>query len=648
MSRRRREFGQQLRFSTIRCRCGGQRLLGQTCTDCGMRPRDAEVDVEVKRRKRIVQQVRTAERMLAADGDAQFDELLDRTSTIIDQFLRPLAILSRPEGCDAIDDLLAAAQALEQLVLDAAVPRLRPYRRIGLVLSDVCDLVRDSLVGFLDALGADTLLLAQELGKAAQQHLDAATARLPALDRARSDLDQLMSSDDDGFLDLLARRIAESNTEGILEADRLGHEVVQRIIGPTEKPAEGSGLGVLWASTFAQVLLDYDRFCSLASTLYRLLAVPGPFDALVIDAEWRGRHQRALTAVVDSSDTLHNMLAVAQHDRAAVRSVLLFVQDVYEGACKHFAATILAQLGTRTYAESMAERRTAPLVHHVRDNAMTCSLAEGLLGPLRNASGHNDYDVRDGSVVLEPGPTETVMTDVQFTDAALLFTESAMALSLAFEIALVQRGASTQPENGQSLLSPDRVVRLLMASSGLSDVFVEMTSEAAVIAGNGTVRSPMTLIGAVLPALPETVTTLSIGWQEGGRTRVLRVPLDLARAHSRLPADTLEQELSHIELCSTTTLDGDPYLTRAGFRHLVALKAGSAVSLTPQDFGNMFRALRQLSTRVGDHHCAEVLRLVTRVQRLAAQDEVAEPAALQAVDELLQWEQQRIARPFAD
>jgi len=110
-----------------------------------MRPRDAEVDVEVKRRKRIVQQVRTAERMLAADGDAQFDELLDRTSTIIDQFLRPLAILSRPEGCDAIDDLLAAAQALEQLVLDAAVPRLRPYRRIGLVLSDVCDLVRDSL-----------------------------------------------------------------------------------------------------------------------------------------------------------------------------------------------------------------------------------------------------------------------------------------------------------------------------------------------------------------------------------------------------------------------------------------------------------------------------------------------------------------------
>jgi len=62
---------------------------------------------------------------------------------------------------------------------------------------------------------------------------------------------------------------------------------------------------------------------------------------------------------------------VAQHDRAAVRSVLLFVQDVYEGACKHFAATILAQLGTRTYAESMAERRTAPLVHHVRDNAMT-------------------------------------------------------------------------------------------------------------------------------------------------------------------------------------------------------------------------------------------------------------------------------------
>jgi len=126
------------------------------------------------------------------------------------------------------------------------------------------------------------------------------------------------------------------------------------------------------------------------------------------------------------------------------------------------------------------------------------------------------------------------------------------------------------------------------------------------------------------------------------------LPVDLARACSRLPTGTLEQDLAHIELCSTTMLDGDSYLTRAGFRHLVALKAGSAVSSTPQDVGNMFRTLRQLSTRVGDHHCAEVLRLVTRVQRLATQDEVAEPAALRAVEELLHWEQQRIARPFAD
>lgn len=648
MSRRRREFGQQLRFSTIGCRCGGQRLLGQTCTDCGMRPRDIEVDVEVERRKRIVQEVWRAGGVLEADGDAPVDEILDRTSTIIDQFLRSLAAVSRPEGRDAVKDLLPAVQALEQLVLDAAVPRLRPYRRIGLVLADVCHLIRNSLMGFLDALGADTLLLAQERGKAAQRHLDAATARLPALHRARRDLEQLMSSEDDGFLALLSWRIAEGNAEGILEADRLGHEVVQRIIGPAEEPTEGSGLGVLWVSTIAQVLLDYDRFCALAEKLYRLLAAPGPFDALVNDAEWRGRHQRALTAIVDSSDTLQNMLAVAQHDRAAVRSVLLFVQDLYEGACKHFAATILAQLGKKTYAEYLAAQRTTPLVHHVRDNAKTCSLAEGLLGPLRNASGHNDYAVGDGSVVLEPGPGETVMTDAQFADAALLFTESAMALSLAFEIALVQRGASTQPENGQSLLSPERVVRLLMTSSGLSDVFVEVTSDAVVISGRGTVALPMMLTAAALPALPETVTTLSLGWQEGSRTRVLTVPLDLARAHSRLPGGTLEQELALIELCSTTMLDDDHYLTRVGFRHFVARKAGSAVSSTPQEFGTMFRTLRQLSTRVGDHHCAEVLRLATRVQRLAAQDEVAEPAALQAVEELLQWEQQPIARPFAD
>ncbi len=67
-----------------------------------MRPRDIEVDAEVQRRTRIVQQVRMVERTLVADGDAQLDELLDRTSTIIDQFLRSLAVVSRPEGHDAI------------------------------------------------------------------------------------------------------------------------------------------------------------------------------------------------------------------------------------------------------------------------------------------------------------------------------------------------------------------------------------------------------------------------------------------------------------------------------------------------------------------------------------------------------------------
>lgn len=649
MSRRKTEFAQHLRFSTRRCRCGAERLLGQVCVECGMRPRITEVDSEVQRRKRVAVEVRTAEWHLVAQDSAEIDDLLERASTIIDKFLRPLSALSRPEGRGAIDELLAAAQAVEQLVLDAAVARPRPYRRIGQVLSEVCCLVRDCLYGFLDASGADTLLLAQELGRTAQASLDAAAARLPELTRARADLNQLMLSDDDEFLELLAQRVVEGTAEGILGADRLGRDVVRRVITVVEKPREGVGLGMLWAATYAQILFDYDRFCSLAATLYRrLLARSGPFDDLVADAEWRDRHQRALTKLVDSADTLKNMLAIAQHDRAAVRAVLLFVQDIYEGACKHYAATILAQLGTRTYAEFMKARHRAPLIHHVHDNAATRALAEGLLGPLRNASGHNDYDVRDGLVVLEPGSTETVLSDVQFADEALLFTESAMALSLAFEIALAQRGASTQTQTDQSLLSSDQVVRLLVASAGLSDVAIDVASEVVAITGTGALHSPMPTVGALLLALARTAMTLILTWHEHERSRVLCVPLDVARAHAEMQADSLEQELAFIELCSMTRLDGKPFLTRAGFRHSVALKAGAVIRGTPRECGSRFRTLRTLATRVGDHHCAETLRLVTRFQRLVAQNQVLEAAAADAVNELSRWEQQTVANPFVE
>ncbi|MEO7259860.1 MAG: hypothetical protein ABI047_01095 [Jatrophihabitantaceae bacterium] len=613
-----------------------------------MLPREVEVDTEVQRRRRVVHQVRSATPQPEPVIGLKFTELLDRAGTIIDQFLRPLAKLSKPEGRDAIDDLLAAAVAVDQLVLDTSVPQPRPHLRVGRLLHDICVMAHGCLHGFLDAFGAETLLKAEDLGARAQEKLDSAIAQIGELTQAQDELLQLMSASDSGFYELMAQRVVAGTAEGILGADRLGRDVVQRIITAGEAPCEGVGLGVLWAATYAQVLFDYDRFCSIAATLYRLLKSPGAFDALVADDEWRTWHKDAHTKLADAGETLQNMLAVAQHDRAAVRAVLLFAQDIYEGACRHFAATILAHLGTGTYSEHMQNRQKRPLVQYLRDNAAGYDLAVGLLGPLRNASGHNDYEVRDGLIVLGRGQSETVLTDAQFADMALMFTESATALSLTFEVALLQRGIPTAVEDDQSLLSPETMLRLLVASAGLSDIVVDLSADTTVITGAGTLRSPMPTIGALLLALPDTTTTLILGWQESDRTRILNVPLDVARAHAALPSGTLEQELAFLELCSLTKLDDAPLLTQAGFRHSVALKAGAVVQGTPQEFGTRFRMLRALCTRVGDDDFAETLRLVMRAQRLIAIKELADARTKQAVDDLLAWEQQRVPSPFAE
>lgn len=648
MSKRRKDFAQQLRFSTRRCRCGDWRLLGQPCAQCGEKPREVEVDQEVQRREKTVRQVRGANFDLQPATDQTVEDLINRAGTIIDQFFRPLAKVSKPSGADAIGELLDAARAIEQLVLDTSVPQPRPYLRVGRILYEVCSLVRDSMYQFLDASGAPTLLDAQRIGREAQRQLDLAAERLPLLAAARNELDQLTSATDDGFFELVARRVIAGTTEGFLGADRLGHDVLQHIIGDSEEPAEGVGLGVLWASIYAQILFDYDRFCSLAAALYGLLQVPGAFDALATDDEWRTWHKDAHTKLADAGENLQNMLAVAQHDRAAVRAVLLYVQDIYEGACRHFAATILAHLGTGTYADHMQNREKRPLLQYLRDNAASHDLAAGLLGPLRNASGHNDYEIRDGQIVLGRGKSEIVLSDVEFADAALLFTESAAALSLAFEVALLQRGIPTAVEHDRSLLSPEAMLQLLVASAGLSDVDVHLSTDTAAITGWGTLVSPMATVGALLLALPESTSTLMLTWHETERRRCLKVPLALARAHARCESGSLEKELAFIELVHMTRLDDERFLTRDGFRHTIALKAGAVVNGTPQEFGIRFRLLRNLCLRVGDDRFAETLRLVMRAQRLIAMKEPADGATTQAVDELLAWEQQRVPNAFIE
>lgn len=137
-------------------------------------------------------------------------------------------------------------------------------------------------------------------------------------------------------------------------------------------------------------------------------------------------------------------------------------------------------------------------------------------------------------------------------------------------------------------------------------------------------------------------------WHEAERTRCLNVPLDLARAHARCEAESLEHELSFMELAHMTTLDGERFLTQAAFRHSVALKAGAVVKGTPQEFGIRFRVLRDLCTRVGDQAFAETLRLVMRAQRLITMKEPADAPTTHAVDELLAWEQQRVHKPFVE
>ena len=57
--------------------------------------------------------------------------------------------------------------------------------------------------------------------------------------------------------------------------------------------------------------------------------------------------------------------------------------------------------------------------------------------------------------------------------------------------------------------------------------WVDLSSDVAIITGWGTLAPPIATVGALLPALPESATTLVLTWHEADRTRCLQVPLEL-------------------------------------------------------------------------------------------------------------------------
>lgn len=645
MSSRKKKFGMSLRFATRECVCGGVRIAGHVCPDCGARPRPAEIDVELQRRRRIAATYR-GRSIDVQPAPASLFDLTARAAEAVSPFLRALSSLSTSLTDDA-SELLRAGCVLDQLVADASLPQLRPWRRAGQLAHQAVETLRVSLDCFVDAFSAETLLTAQAIQVDAQTHLDAAATVAGDLDVAIQEVDQVLSSPATTVLEGLASRVQDlllsHGPRSILDVDQAWMDRVRAIVGRDEAIQGGVGLAVLWSTAFAEVLFDYDEYLRAASGAYGLLRGDA-FDALTADAGWMANQERAVQVFVDANVALDAVLAAARHDAAAVGGMLNFAQDLAEGPAKHVLATMLAITKPKSY-ETYMGCKLGVLMDAASKSSDLSKLVSGMNSVLRNASAHLDFGVRDDSVVLGSGSAEVVLTSDEFADALLELAQVVHGLAAAVQIRLLQRGvvgSSVLPAG----LDHSELVALLMTSSGLCDVRADIAGATLTVIGAGDLVAPMTSVASIAPVLPTDVEQVRVESANGVR-HTLVVPMDLFKDYAAALEDSTAKIERFMVLCANSRFDDEPVLRRDGLRALIGVEAGKAISLELPYGIARARALRQLAQSCGDPDAADVLRLVTRALRLRATGRVAEPRVSAALGALVSWASVKVDQPFA-
>jgi hypothetical protein len=505
------DYALPLGFALRTCdQCGGERQVAFSCRACGAQPAEDEADDEFDRRQRIADRVRSRASDLEPSVAQSIHSLLARAGGIVRPYMSALADLS--SGGEDSTALLNAAIAVDQLGADLSLPQPRPWSAPGRALAAAVANLAEALDLFLDAFGARDVADARDLGRRAQEKLDAAGLHAHQLGDRIHELGRLIESDAAEFVDLATYMIfGEDRSEvlrsgDVLEADRLGESRAQRIVGADESIAPGVGFALLWNAATAEVIFDEERYYWIAQSAYRVFRDCTVLPSLTTDPLWQTNEAQAQADVASSARALEALLTAARHDRDHVRAVLLYVQDLFEGPGKHLVATLAACTSSRDYRRQVNDD-AGGLVTRVSQGRHGDLLA-GLASGMRHASAHLDFALDGDVIVLKPGEHETRLDATWFWDGALASAEAVSAIAVGLMAAIAQRQL-TQPFNLDAVTSEMRV-RIIMASSGFQEISLSTDGSSAAIEASGELAKPMALVGPLLAVLPEVTDTLAI------------------------------------------------------------------------------------------------------------------------------------------
>lgn len=547
----------RLQFSTRLCdRCGGRRLAKSACPECGARPAVHETQPDLERRVRVVDEFRRLRRPVEPRHFP--DDLDSRTATALNKASAALADVAHevrsPEG------LLDAFEVVDQLLADTSAPLLRPRLNWGRKIHRATGEATQALELFLDALAAPTMEAAQRLEregnllfKDAERAL--AESRSEKLSRA---------ADEAGISQVLGQAHASLGSlsdSGILAQP----EIVGEALG-----LPGSNLGIHFsidaldvaAASMNEEIVHHlsDVTARLLSSAPQVLEWPGLLEelfsaGLLLDV----RNHQMLSAIADEED-----------DLAVLENALAVASVVRERGYRACVRALLSAKGVLTLTET--QNWNAGRVLKQGEDVLP-ELGLGRLDRLlRDAMGHQDFDLDDHTVVLKRGTVRLAVDEL--LDHLLAAVEVFVGMFRGILVAMAQAGIEPPARVELSLRHQQEALRYLLGRLGCTEVALHRSGDDLHVTTVGELDGTqlVSIAGAVATVASNEVNTLRMQLKSG--SDIVRGSADLStfREHdfTRIDGHPDDGILEFLELCAVTTVAGTNVLPESTWNDAAA------------------------------------------------------------------------------
>ena len=496
-------------------------------------------------------------------------EAVDELSGWIDELFAGLHVL----GGDAADPGQLAPTVERIVVLRgrvAATPLLRPERALWDPLRATVDALAELAKRELEAcmVAAPAQLPAAQ--DEAQAQLDAAAAAIHTLS-TRLDywgIDTPIALTD-RLVAAASTAYARTGATDVLDLDRRGAELYERIAGPGRTPPSGVGTALLVDLGQADLAFDVDRVYRVASLVYeRLDRNRARFTTLLDDPAWRGDLRHAREVFGDATVKVLTLVRAFEGERRQeAEAVIELGSKLTERVSQHLVGLVLAAGGSKL-------KRTADW-QAVHQGARHAGLADILLGfddRIRNADAHVDFDVTAAEVKLGRNRAKPErLNDDELVDLVLAAVESTASIFAAIDCVIAERG---HPAAADMLADwePEDIVRILAAIAGLEATRVEIKKGVVDLAGTpvGSARvKPLTVAAMLGPTLPDDTRLVRVSVKGAGSA--VRGETKYAALRRFQEASPATKEIAFLEYGAQATLNGRSLLGRDHIRKAAAV-----------------------------------------------------------------------------